>query len=348
MTGRAAREAERSVHGVRLAIRAADEGLLAAALAELPTHSPEPAGEEYQIRLRLLREPLAGGLPPDLRPGHWGLSHLLRYPDLWLTTRGGSVFRADLARGRAVLRVPAAADTEAEVRSGLGILLPHLLRACGLWPLHAAAVAAPGGGAVLLAGRSGSGKSTAAAALLHAGYRLLADDLVLMRREEELLILPFARPLRLRPDGGRVLVRAGFDAKALGGTLSKAIRDHVTAPAAPALLLFPDVGAGHTRLFELPPREALSALIGCGFQAVDRETTEAHLRVLAELAGSTPAFRLELGPDLSELPALLSAIPPRHATSGSRGSDTSPARRPPSARWAPRNGGKASPRAGTA
>src|SRR5688572_14841481 len=128
------------VHGVRVAVAASHSELLRAALAELPAAQPATvAGDEISIGLTAGPD---AGPAPRLRRGVLGLDYLLSYPDLWLRSASGCLFRASAAAQSAVVQLPEAQLPAAgrEVGSGMGIVLHYLLRETGFSPVHAACV----------------------------------------------------------------------------------------------------------------------------------------------------------------------------------------------------------------
>ncbi|HEU4753966.1 MAG TPA: hypothetical protein VFU47_12730 [Armatimonadota bacterium] len=291
--------AARDLHGVTVEVAAEDPRLLAAALRELPPHPAGPAPPA--IRLRLGARPIPPP-PAPLRQGALGLDYLQRYPGVWLRTRSGTLFHADLRAGWGQVEIAARHWDAAgpELHSGFVLLLRYLLREAGLYSLHASGVTL-GASAVLLAGPGGSGKSTTAALLARGGAGLLADDLLLLREDPGgIRALPFEVPLALHRD---VLDRVA--ARAVPGAAAPWAR----AGAHPRLLLFPRVGPGEeTRARPLPRAEALRRLIACSFLLGGRETAAEHLRLLAALARQVRSFDLLLGRDFEALPGLVRSL----------------------------------------
>lgn len=97
------------------------------------------------------------------------------------------------------------------------------LRASGVTPVHAGAVAWQGRG-ILFPGPSGAGKSRLVAALVEDGAEYLSDEFALI--DHEGMIVPYARPLILRDEAGR---QRSVAAATLGGT--------ATAPVPVRLIL---------------------------------------------------------------------------------------------------------------
>jgi hypothetical protein len=79
------------------------------------------------------------------------------------------------------------------------------------------------------------------------------------------------------------------------------------APA--GLILFPQIeGQGEHRLEKLAPAEALRRLLPHAVEQWDRPMIPAHLAALRRLVEKAPAYTLQLGPNVEQLPALLSQV----------------------------------------
>jgi hypothetical protein len=129
--------------------------------------------------------------------------------------------------------------------------------------------------------------------------------MVLLRSEAEgLRVLPYPAPVRL---WGPALEWLAGD-----GTGAGFAADYRERPAAhPLLLLFPEVcGAGPTRADALPAGEALPRLIESSLLLGGREATARHAGALATLVRSAASFRLRLGPEPEEIPAVIGSLLP--------------------------------------
>jgi len=195
--------------------------------------------------------------------------------------------------------------------------LARLLRASGLYCLHAAGLVSPRRDGVLVVGASGSGKTTLALAAIRRGWLYLSDDAVLLRR---------TRPDDDRTaDGGMVALglraHVYIDAQAaplhddfpLGGELPDSTggrrrRVHLDAARAgghiaecvPRLLVFARItGLERSDLRPVDPVSALKSLLDAsGPQLWDSSTMNPHLAALTELVGQARAYQLDAGLDV--------------------------------------------------
>lgn len=194
--------------------------------------------------------------------------------------------------------------------------LLKLLRASGLYGLHAAGLVAEDGTGVLVVGPSGSGKSTVAIGLARRGWRYLSDDAVLLRSRsngvEALALrrhfyvlsaeagdygdLPLGEERTDRCGGRRS--RVGIEAACPSGRADA---------CTPQVLLFSRVSREErSALFPLDRASALGQLIGqSSSQLFDRQTMGTHLATLNVLLQQAEAYELRAGLDLREDPTLL-------------------------------------------
>lgn len=165
--------------------------------------------------------------------------------------------------------------------------------------LHASGVERDGK-ALLMTGESGAGKSTLAALLMARGWRLLGDEFVLIDPLTG-LAHGFPRLISLKNEAIDVLAQAARDGHwgpLLEGTPKGTIRHLVPdaraiaamdAPAAPALLLFPNFGFD-TAERQVPPSECFVRLTQAstnyvslgepGFEALTRFVREVPARAI--------------------------------------------------------------------
>lgn len=219
--------------------------------------------------------------------------------------------RAAPAGGAVSIHVDPAARGDLWLLSRPLLTLPlvELLKRRGVYSVHAAAVVLDGR-AVVAAGATGSGKSTLCAALLRAGFSYLSDDLVLLRGRsvdglpDELDVTPSTAPFfpelgdlaGASPEPGwrkhRVDARERF-----GCALAR--------PAAPAVLLFPEVApSGTTALEQVGPEEAVLELAP-NVLLTEPVSSQAHLDALAELVEGSRTYRIRVGTDWDVLAALV-------------------------------------------
>ena len=191
----------------------------------------------------------------------------------------------------------------------LRILHPWLQRR-GYQLAHAAAVGTAEGG-VLLAGRGGSGKSTTALACLAAGLKYVSDDYCLLSQADwpyvhslynsakldrkSVYHFPGIEPIKLEPE------RLGSD-KALY-CLHRQYPDKLLAGFPVRAILLPKVTGGRqTELRPISPAASLAALAPSTiFQLAG--AGEADFRSLSDFTRKVPSYLLELGTELSQIPA---------------------------------------------
>lgn len=196
-------------------------------------------------------------------------------------------------------------------------LFGWFFRARGMQLVHASVVGR-GGQAVLLAGPGGSGKSTTALACLAAGLEHIADDYVLVSgiprptvhalhataklNSDSLVRLPhFARAVRNPERHAKEkalldLGRAGVAPAAEGAALRAVVLPRLRAGGVPALI---PIAAGEA-LRALAP-STIFQMAGAGAPT---------FAFLGALVKSVPAFRLDLGSDLSAVAACVAHLLP--------------------------------------
>jgi hypothetical protein len=177
--------------------------------------------------------------------------------------------------------------------------------------VHAAAVGRPDGG-VLIAGAAGAGKSTTSLACLRGGLVYAGDDYVLVDVERAVVHSLYSsaklewenldrRPELFRPSNSRA------DAKALA-FLARDLPERI-APAFPlrALLLPTITGRKETRAV---PTTAARALLGLAPSTLLQMPGHNQLSLggMAQLVERVPAFRLELGTDVSAILDVVEAV----------------------------------------
>jgi hypothetical protein len=181
--------------------------------------------------------------------------------------------------------------------------------------VHGAAVGTSSGG-VLLVGRIGSGKSTIALACLNAGFSYVGDDYCLVAHTPQPMLYSLyssakihftdlERFPRLRPIQS-TLPYANAD-KAVCFLAESFVEQIVPELPLKAMLLPTIRSSGRTRLHEISPAAALltvgpsTALQLTG----DRNLCLPHLR---EVVRQVPCYRLEVGPEIAEAPALIADL----------------------------------------
>ncbi len=177
--------------------------------------------------------------------------------------------------------------------------------------LHAAAVEVDGGG-ILLAGPSGAGKTTTAAAFFQAGHQVLADDLSCCATATPPVVLPGPALLRVPSDAANRLLALRADmSRAPSAKLPFALpadrRGHGAAVPLKAIVLLRQ-GGGRERIQRLSPVEALRKLWAFNFHLPGDEHRARSFRLLADLVGQVPTWKVARAPDWATLPAVVERI----------------------------------------
>jgi hypothetical protein len=318
------------VGGVAVTVQTRDAGLLPAleglawrvvdALPEPPAATVElyPLAPEDLARYTLdptaeyhFQSPPAVdlGFPLEVRVGIDQGTTTILYP-----TAGVATADRDWRRLRVGLACASAEEPGPQLL--LMLLFIDLAADHGAFTLHAS-VAEKDAGAVLLVGPSGSGKSTSCLALGRAGWTLVCDDHAYVRpRPSPLTIWGAAGEMRLRENTADLwpdmteAVREGRHSygkrHVRPAALGLASRPGSSLPRA---LFFPRVtGGAGPRLESMPAAQALQELLLATGVALCPAHTAAHFSALADLAQCAPAFRLELGARMEDLPALVESV----------------------------------------
>jgi len=212
----------------------------------------------------------------------------------------------DVGRGRARLWVDPADSRDEEAYYALAIATALLLSGQQRALIHGGALVRPGGGAWLLIGDSHAGKSSTIATATAAAWDFLSDDQIIVWPGREGIV---AEGL-LR----RFHLDSGYTDRVVTGR-----RDRVTPQAlkngcwrrnAPLEgVLFPVVCADEpTRLQRVTQAEALALIIRQSpWLIADRSSATSVLGLFTRIA-TLPAYRLRLGLDSYNQPAVLGAV----------------------------------------
>jgi hypothetical protein len=186
----------------------------------------------------------------------------------------------------------------------------------GLQPVHAALVARDGRG-VLLAGRSGSGKSTAALACLDAGYTYLGDDWIALElRHGAAIGHGFYASAALEPEHARrfpflqpYLVRPGRAEPKAYAVLSHGFPERLAGEARIVAVVLPRVvealaSAAHAA----SARDVLLGLVPSSIFTMEPRGSRDGVARFATLARQVPAWSLDVGRRLDDIPRCLDAI----------------------------------------
>lgn len=194
-------------------------------------------------------------------------------------------------------------------------LLNWALAAPGRHLVHAGAVARNGAG-VLLAGKGGSGKSTVALLCAGAGLDYLGDDYVLLSTEQTPTAFSLYGTAKLAPEG---LTRVPFVGRGAGEErgpeeeklvldVGRRFPDRLKGAAAVKAVVLPRVATeGRTRASRVSAAEALRTLAPSSMLQLPYAQGDS-LASMAALVAGRPAYALELGPDVSNVPGLITEL----------------------------------------
>jgi hypothetical protein len=193
------------------------------------------------------------------------------------------------------------------------LCLTEMLRARGLYFLHAGAVEA-NGRCLLIVGTSGVGKSTMTTALARLGLPLLSDDTVFLDAiGDELLIQPWPDELDLSTRSVAMLGLGDSSLTRLPGIekwqlapreAGLAVADR---PSTPSVLIFPEFSRGEPEVREIGIDEAILELVPMVLLTAEA-TVRSNLDALARLTGSVRSFRFSLGSDLDRAARALAEL----------------------------------------
>jgi len=191
-----------------------------------------------------------------------------------------------------------------------------VLRRCGLYDIHSAAVVPPDEtGAVLIAGPSGSGKSTLTAKLAAAGWAYLTDDTLILRNDvagvEAIALRQFFALTRATVAALPDMQTTPFlGSRKARFTPQEFFAGEQIEAAKPSVMLFPSITREQeTRLVRLSQSEAMSRLLKlCPWACYDANSASDHLAVLGRLAQETAGFDILAGTDVLQDPRLASDL----------------------------------------
>lgn len=192
------------------------------------------------------------------------------------------------------------------------IPLLEMLKRRGKYGIHAAAVAR-NGGSLLLPGTSGAGKSTLTIALLRAGFDFLGDDITFLEDADGLATLAFPEKvdvtdntlslfseLRCLDHGDKPLGWPKHQLRA-----SDFYPSRVGWRTSPRAIVFPRVVDQHESALQPIGKDEAFLELSASVLLTEKESTRSHIKALADLTGSVPAFRLMSGRDLDRSASLL-------------------------------------------
>lgn len=197
------------------------------------------------------------------------------------------------------------------------VLLSVWLHDRGIQLVHAALVASLGRG-VILPGRGGAGKSTSALACLLAGFEYLGDDYIGLEPNADGTFTGHSLYDSTWLDPEHLLRFPSLVPHAIAGVISWERKRLVhlstlfrgrLAPCAPIrVLALPRVAGGTTRTRPASRAEALLAAAPTSVFELTPRVGASGVQRLAALVSRLPAYRLELGADLGEIPHRLEAL----------------------------------------
>ena len=183
-------------------------------------------------------------------------------------------------------------------------------------PVHGGAVGGPEGG-VLLAGRGGAGKSTTVLSCVRAGWLYAGDDYLAIRANGgEAYVDNLYGSARLRVDMAERF--SEFDSGEVGTIMVNGVekRDLMLGEVLPRdrfggfpikAILLPTITGGPTSSLRPAGRGEATMAIGGITMHLLRIGAGKAFEKIAGIAATTPAYWLELGEDIDELPALIGA-----------------------------------------
>jgi hypothetical protein len=197
------------------------------------------------------------------------------------------------------------------LRAVIDAIWPLALPRFGVYHLHGGAVQDPRGTGWLLAGDAGAGKSTTVLSLAVEGWRWTSDDATYVRScAEELVADGWREHPRLSARSAAAL-RMSREDHASPWKTDVALPPAVMAARLDRILLhrvlLPELGSA-TRLDRLAHAQVLDGLLRASAWLVCLPgMASSYLQLLARLA-TLPAWRMILGPELLDEPALASRM----------------------------------------
>lgn len=263
--------------------------------------------------------PLPASLPSASHEG--GYLRTWHLPDRSVLRTGAVHTDVHPDTGRAVAVVAPEREADAALVPELVVsvlaALHLLLRARGLFPLHAAALA-HGPHGLLLVADSDAGKSTTAFRLVRHGWRFVSDDSVLLRPaphgvEAVALRRTFGLDLgaeALFPELAGIEDRQPSDPAKRSVPVAVLYPEQAALRCRPRVLVFPVIeDRAVSALRPVSGRDALLALAAQSAFATARPGwATGHLDVLGRLVRQADAYRLHAGRDLLHDPARILAL----------------------------------------
>jgi len=290
--------------------------------ADLPGLAAFPFASSVDLRIVLGTLPSDSGNRSDA--SHWPCIRSLVTDDGHVELRATRVpssgdFRLDYDDGTAVVvdrrgrtvwaTWPETISAEQVAVYLLGPVMGVVLRARGVFCMHASAVDM-GDGAVAFVGATLAGKSSTAAALAQRGFAVIADDMVPVYESEDGFEVASSLPrLRLWPDSAAAIYGKadGFgrlwprDDKRLVPVRGSAPEQRV--PLRAVYLLERGSAVQEPGVSAVAPARAMIAMVGDSF-AGHYEDTEGRARefdFVSRIVGAVPTRRVQIPDDLDRL-----------------------------------------------
>jgi len=195
--------------------------------------------------------------------------------------------------------------------------LNELLRARGVFPIHAASVSLEGMG-VLMSGLSGSGKTTCCISLVLGGFDFLSDDRSLLRRNEDALeILSFPEGVDVTENTVAIFpeLKAPLGHQEMRGVGKRSFLMDSVRPGSlvdrcvPRLLLFPVVvPQAKSELKRVSKSWALQQLLPQSLLVFDPEAAARQFDALSSLVETAESYSLRCGRDVRDLPEMVRGL----------------------------------------
>lgn len=206
-------------------------------------------------------------------------------------------------------------------KQALFITFYQHLRHLGLHLIHASAIAHDDR-VILIAGGSGAGKTTTMLTCVQVGYKFLSDDATLVERDAdgEPRAVALLNALHITDQTlawfPELAPHASAQASARGKRLvliDDAYPGCVALEGKVSLILVPQITAQvESTVHQVSRAQLLGDMLPYSLDLPDAASAQRQLNFLADLLQTTPTFRLNLGQDRQQLPALLSQILAQH------------------------------------